>query len=179
VNDLAGGPIMTADTTEARIVRLANLLVASGVLLICVGSEIRWEWAGSLPRIAKPDSWYPFREIIGYSVALTWFTGALGLLYRRRCAWIASLVGAGLVAGFFVYAVIELVWLWYYPNADLARLKSQSSGVTGAISYFFAFGAAGTFVFVGAAIAAFLFVGLYVTREQLLHRADPTGRKAV
>jgi hypothetical protein len=114
-----------------------------------------------------------------YSVAFTWFAGAIGLVYRKRSAWAASLVGAGFVAGFFVCALIELVWLWYHPNADLARLQNLTSGPTGAISYIFALGAIGAFLSIAAVIAALLFIGLCLTRKQLLREADQPDLNAL
>jgi hypothetical protein len=119
---------MTSDSIEVRTVRLANLLLASGILLICLAGEVRWGYRDYFPD-AKPDSLAPFRGIMMDSVAVTWFTGAIGLLYRKRFAWIASFVGAGALGGFFIYGLIVLGWLCYRPNAELIRVKSQGGPI--------------------------------------------------
>jgi hypothetical protein len=98
------------------------------------------------------------------AVVLIWFSGAIGLLFRKSIGWFGSLLGSGITAGFFVWAIIVLVSLYHHPNAELTRLKDMG----GRVDYGFVIFSVGVFVSIPAIISAVLFVGLLFKRKELV-----------
>jgi hypothetical protein len=79
----------------ARVISIFNLIFASGAVLIVSMATSGARWAGSQPR-PHPVTIHDFmnaRGIIMIFVVLCWFAGAIGLFFRKRIAWIGSLIG--------------------------------------------------------------------------------------
>jgi hypothetical protein len=104
------------------------------------------------------------RGVTMNAVVLIWFTGAIGLLFRKAIGWFCSLIGSGIAAGFFVSAIIELVSLIHHPNAQLTRLKDMGGPVDLQFVYF----VVGAFMSIPAIISLLLFVGLLFKRKELV-----------
>jgi len=122
-------------------------------------------WAGSPP--SRPHalnaSW-----LIMILMVLCWFAGALGLFFRKRLAWVCSMVGAGasvcVFAGILVTGIGLSLFPNLFPNAQMDRLRSF--GHTG--YYVFGIVFALMYVFVLLAISLSVFIGLLRKRKELL-----------
>ena len=105
------------------LTRAGNLIFASFALLISIGVEIGCH---SALMFSPPRSHHPpitVREIVMDAVALFWFAGAVGLFFRKRLAWVGSLVGVGATVCDIAAFLIEFIWFNLYPNAEMYRLN--------------------------------------------------------
>ena len=62
------------------------------------------------------------------SIVVFWFAGALALFSHKRLAWIGSLVGTGASVCFFAECLVTIVWLYIFPNEEMARNKDIGIG---------------------------------------------------
>jgi cyanate permease len=92
-------------------------------------------------------------------VVLIWFAGAVGLFFRKRLAWIVSLLGVGATACIFAACFVTIVALHIYPNTDDGLFKdSKTAG--------FVVFALGCFTLLFA-LSLGLFIGLVKMRKDL------------
>jgi len=113
-----------------RAICILNLIMASGVFLISIMAESGCHSALSM---SPPRTHYPpitVRELVMDSVALFWFAGAVGLFFRKRLAWVGSLVGVGASAYVLTTLLAAGVGLWLYPDPEIAQYSgsAQASG---------------------------------------------------
>jgi hypothetical protein len=96
------------------------------------------------------------------SIVLFWFAGAVGLFFRRRLAWVASLLGVGTSVCAFAVSLVMIVWLYIYPNAEMNHLRD-----IGGAGYIFAliFGVGQLSILLALSLG--LFVGLLKMRKEL------------
>jgi hypothetical protein len=141
------------------LVRIANLIFASGALLISVMAMTGARWAGSPP---PTPHMFTAREFVGDMLILCWFAGAVGLFFRKRLAWISSLVGVGASVCFLAVSFVMIIGLYLFPNEDMRRLSDigGSGYVAGLII------AAVEFTVLLVLLSA-LFIGLVKTRKHL------------
>jgi hypothetical protein len=145
----------------ARAVCIMNLMMASGALLIFIMGESGCHSALSMspPRPHPPMT---VRELAMDSMVLFWFAGAVGLFFRKRLAWVGSVIGAGVSASFVTACLVGIIVAYLYPDADMNRLKE-----IGAAGYIFALVAGLTQFFLLLALSLHLLIGLLRMRKEL------------
>ena len=144
------------------ITRLGNLLFASFALLIIVIGQLgcRSALSSSEPRPPQfPDS---ISGVLMGLVALVWFVSAVGLFFRKRLAWVASLAGVAVAMCFAATGLAVIGWLFLFPDAHMEKLKSYGSPgyILSAVT------ALGEFAGVLALLSA-IFIGLLKMRKEL------------
>ena len=107
--------------------RIANLIFATLALLVTAMSELGCRWAGSPP--SRPHGQSTFREILVDLIALCWITGAVGLFYRKRVAWICSLIGVAASACGSATALATFLWLSVKPDTTTTWLILASEDI--------------------------------------------------
>jgi hypothetical protein len=148
-------------------VRIANLICASVAFLSMTMATCGVRaWAGSPPVRPHPMT---ARGLIMDLIALCWFAGAVGLFFRKRLAWVGSVIGTGASVCFWAAALVTGMGLFLFPdlfpNAQMERLRS--SGLAG---YNIAIVFALIYLSVLLAISLGLFIGLLRKRKELLGR---------
>jgi uncharacterized membrane protein len=141
------------------LVRIANLIFASGALLISVMALTGARWAGSPP---PTPHIFTVREFVGDLVISFWFAGAIGLFFRKRLAWISSLVGVGTSVCFIAVAFATIIGLYLFPNEDMHHLRD-----IGGSGYIAALVIAIVEFSVLLALFSALFIGLFKMRKDL------------
>jgi len=139
--------MLTRNHNAISLIRVANLLLAS------------FSVVASLLAAAHAGYHFSTRNIVLGSIDLVWFFGALGLFFRWRLAWIASLVGAGTSA--FVFGSIL-----FDPSGwpTLGQMRQQHSLIIFIFAFVFAVGLFLAF----AAVYLGLFIGLVRKRKELI-----------
>jgi hypothetical protein len=143
-------------TGIAKIVRQVNVLCASYALLVCIGVASGCRWAGSPP--PRPHPPITFLELAVGALVLCWLAGAVALFYRKRLAWVASLVGAGALACAFAAIWVSMARFYVHPideELKLLRGMDVSAGSVIALGVLFAL----------FALCLALFIGLLWTRK--------------
>jgi hypothetical protein len=137
------------------LVRITNLIFASGTLLIFIAGKTNPHWLDQFQQ-GPPISMV--REVIIDFITFCWFAGALGLFFRKRLAWIASVVGVGTLVWSNVPAVVMIIGLFLFPKAESPPIKEF--GVGGLMVL-------GMFV-VLIALQFVLLIGLFKIRRELI-----------
>jgi hypothetical protein len=147
------------------LVRIANLIFASVAFMSAMMAECGVRaWAGSPPVRPHPIT---ALGLLMDLIALCWFTGALGLFFRKRLAWIGSMIGAGASVCFWASMLVMGIGLFLFPNlfpnAQMERLRNL-----GGHGYVFGIVATVLYVSIVLAISLGLFIGLLRKRKDLL-----------
>lgn len=148
-------------------IRTANLICAFCAFLITIGAASGARWAGSQPRLhaVTIDDFMNARGLIMVLVVICWFAGAIGLFFRKRLAWIGSLIGVGAAVCCFVAVLVLSIGLYVYPDSEMVRLKNMGGP-----------GYIGAMIVVVIQLSLFLtislglFIGLLRKRKELLGR---------
>jgi hypothetical protein len=142
--------------------RVGNLVMASLAVSILLTGMAGCRWAGSMsPPGPRPLTAGIFIEAL---IVLFWVAGAIGLFFRKRLAWIGSLVGLGAATLFFAAVLGIILWLYLFPDAQMKSMKEHSySG-----GYIFPLFFMGTTFSVLLAISLKLFIKLVRNRRELL-----------
>jgi hypothetical protein len=112
---------------------------------------------------AAPAGWHFSTRNLGLgSIDLVWFFGALGLFFRWRIAWIASLVGTGATVGFLGSYLVREIGRSSFSSVKWFR--QQHSLV---ISIFAVMIVVGLFLILFSASFG-LFIGLLRMRKELV-----------
>ena len=143
--------------------RIANLIGAVFAFLLALDLQL-----GFLPsRYARNAPHLPtgLGEIAFDFFVCVWMTGAIGLFFRRRYAWVFSLLGVGVSACFFATAAAIVIWVWLFPDAQ--SQSNTSFGVSGFVATVITIviGVGGLSAF--TALFVTLFVGLVRMRHEL------------
>ncbi|MGA2786005.1 MAG: hypothetical protein ABSF60_00615 [Verrucomicrobiota bacterium] len=93
-------------------------------------------------------------------VILFWFAGAVGLFFRKRLAWVGSLLGVGASVCVLAACLVSIIVLHIYPNTDVGLLKDIDTAG-------FVIFALGQFTILFA-LSLGLFVGLLKMRKELI-----------
>jgi hypothetical protein len=153
---------------STRAVCIMNLIIASGALLILIAGESGCHSALSMspPRLYHPP--VTIREVAMDSVILVWFAGAVGLFFRKRLAWIGSVIGAGASALLFAAILVTGIQIYLYPTPETEQYGTPAQDVAG---HLFAF------VFLQALFSTLLAIvlrllwGLVQMRKELFVRS--------
>jgi hypothetical protein len=141
-------------------VRIWNLVLASLALSILLTGMAGCRWAGSMsPPGARPMN---TGSLIGASVALCWFAGAVGLFFRNRLACLGSVLGLAASTLCFVIALVTIVGLYLFPDAQMKKMKESDY----AGGYEFAF------FFPVTLCSVFLTISLRLLIKLLRHRKE-------
>jgi hypothetical protein len=143
-------------TGIAKIVRVVNVLCAAYALLVCIGIASGCRWAGSPPPRPRPP--ITFLELTVGLLVLCWFAGTVALFYRKRLAWVVSVVGAGALAGASAAIWVGMARFYVHPTGEeleLLRGMDVSAGSVIALGVLFAL----------FALCLGLFIGLLWTRK--------------
>ncbi len=153
--------MLTRDRNLILLIRAGNLILASFFFLAMLMGEAGCHSAlsSSPPRLHHGP--VTIREIVMDSITLVWFAGAVGLFFRRRLAWIGSLVGTGASAGLFGALGVTAV-TFLFPGAEVW----QERGSALATRVIAIIGTAGFFS-VLLAVSLALFIGLLRMRKEL------------
>jgi hypothetical protein len=142
--------MLTRHQNVIVFIRVANLLLASfGVLTsLLAAAHAGWHFSS--------------RNIVLGSIDLVWFFGALGLFFRWRAGWIASLFGAG-TSAFVVGSILFDPSGW--PTLSGAEQMRQQHGlIILIIGFMFTVGLFLAF----SAVYLGLFIGLVRKRRDLI-----------
>lgn len=93
---------------NTRAICIMNLIFASGATLLVIGAISN------------------IRELVVDLVAVFWLAGAMGLFFRKRLAWIGSVIGTGTAVAFSATLVVTLVTNFLYPDAEMNHTKEFS-----------------------------------------------------
>jgi hypothetical protein len=145
-------------TTHA--IAIMNLIFASGAFLLFVVGESGCRWAGSPP--SRPHPPMTVREIMMDAVVFFWFAGACGLFFKRRLAWIGSVIGVGLAVSLIAAGLITIIVACVYPDAEMERLKDIGNG-----GYLFALVFGVTESSIALAMCLRLLLGLFQMRKDV------------
>ena len=143
----------------ARGVSQMNLIIASGAVLFLIMATSGCRWAGSPPPRPHP---FTVREFFADLVVFCWFVGAVRLFYRKRLAWIGSVIGTGASVAFFASILIGFVTEYLYPDAEMIRVKEFGNG-----GYVFALVVGLTGFSIPLAICWRLLLGLFQMRKEI------------
>jgi hypothetical protein len=113
------------------LTRIVNLICASFALLFALDLQF-----GFLPSRYPPQGPHLPTTVSGilfYSIVAFWIVGAVGLLFRRRFAWICSLIGVAASACFFTVVLAVVVGMWLFTSAHDLR-SGPSFGITGILA---------------------------------------------
>jgi hypothetical protein len=141
--------MLTRDHNLVLLIRVGNLILASFFAL------------ASLLAAAHAGWHFSSRNLGMGSIDLVWFFGALGLFFRWRIAWIASLVGTGATAGFLGSYLVQEIGRSSFSGVEWFR--QQDSLV---ISIFAVMIVVGLFLTLFSAFFG-LFIGLVRMRKEL------------
>jgi hypothetical protein len=144
---------------------MANLIFASVAFMSGVMAEFGVRaWAGSPPARPHPVT---ARGLIMDLIVLCWFAGAVGLFFRKRLAWVGSMIGSGASVCLWAAALVTGIGLFFFPNhfpnAQMERLRND-----GQAGYIFSIVATLLYVSFLLAISLGLFIGLLRKRKELL-----------
>ena len=143
--------------------RMVNLIGALLAFLLALDLQL-----GFIPsRYARNSPHLPtgLGELAFDFFVCVWMTGAIGLFFRRRYAWIFSLLGVGVSACFFAMALAIVIWGWLFPDAPAQ--SNTSFGVAGFVATVITIviGVGGLSAF--TALFVTLFAGLLRMRHEL------------
>ena len=159
----------------ARGISIFNLIFASAALLITLMVMSGARWAGSPPPRSHPET---VRGLIMDLIVFCWFAGAVGLFFRKRLAWVGSIIGVGSSACFFAVTLVTGIGLYFYPNAELVHLKELGGdGHVG--GYVFAFVCLVTQFSILLAISLRLTIGLLHMRKDIFGGGAMTTNPAL
>jgi hypothetical protein len=152
--------IFVSRKINARAINILNLIFASGAALMTLMAVSGCRWAGSPP----PSPHYPLngRELIAGLIVISWLAGAVGLFFRKRLAWVGSVIGVGSSVSFFDAGLVVAIAVYFYPDAELNRVKEF--GMNG---YIFAFVYMFTVFSILLAVCLRLLLGLFQMRKEI------------
>jgi uncharacterized membrane protein len=147
-----------------RATSIINLMAASGVFLISIMAESGCHSALSMspPRTHHPP--ITIREISMDLVALVWFAGAAGLFFRKRTAWIGSLLGVGASVCVLTALLAAAMGLCFFSSTEA---DSYSGGNQAGVGYIFAIVVTLIQVSIMLAICLWLLLGLIQMRKEV------------
>jgi len=108
-----------------RAISIMNLVFALGAFLLTVAVIHGSRWAGSAPR---PQSASAHHFIWLFLFALCWLASSVGLFFRKRLAWVGSLIGSGASASFFGACLVGIIAIFLFPNAQINQIKDFGGG---------------------------------------------------
>jgi hypothetical protein len=141
-------------------VLIANLILPSSAFLILTLAMLGGRWAGTPHwRDHSLDAW----GTLLFLVALCWFAGAIGLLFRKPLAWLGSLIGVGLSVCLFAAILVTTIGLSVLPDSEMDHLiKFGGSG------HMFAMIFCSILFSLLLAISLWVLIGLLTKRKKLL-----------
>jgi hypothetical protein len=100
------------------VIRIGNLILASGAVLVSLIAWLGWHWAGSYGHRSPTASEPLLPLLLVLILATCWLAGAVGLFFHKRMAWLVSLLGAGASVCSCGALIFGLIWVFLHPNAD-------------------------------------------------------------
>jgi hypothetical protein len=142
--------------------RIANVILASSAFLILTIAMCGGRWAGTPQWREHSLDGY---GLIMFLIVLCWFAGAVGLFFRKRLAWVASMIGVGVSVCLFAAALWTTMGLFIFPDAEMDHLRNFGGG-----GYILAMIVSITEFLLLLAISLGLLIGLLRKRKELVGR---------
>ena len=148
------------------LVRTGNLIFASCAFVLDLMVLCGVRHAGPPPISHYLDN---ARGIIVDLIVLCWFAGAVGLFFRKRLAWVCSLIGVGASVCLFGAISVTGIGLFFFPhffpNAEMEKLRNMG-GYPGGYTFAIVFVTTWFLFLLASSIG--LFIGLLRKRKNLL-----------
>jgi hypothetical protein len=113
---------------SALVLYVFNLIFAVGVtlfILLCIINDmIGINWGAFSPDPPQPPRPLNLHDTISMMFLLCWVAGAIGLFFRKRLAWVGSVVGVGMVVLFLgVWLTKEVFAICLFPNTEVKNVR--------------------------------------------------------
>jgi len=143
-----------------RAINIMNLVLAMGTVLLTITAMSSRLWADLPP--PKPNHSTSVLELVTVLIVFIWISGAVGLFFRKRLAWIGSVIGVGASISVIAAGLLVAIAVYFYPGDAGTRAKEF-----GTAGYTFAFAFMITMCSLPLAVCLRLLLGLFQVRREI------------